>query len=322
MLFKTLLSLAFGGAVFLALGTLLDLDATLAALARLEPSFVPAILALVLGNYALRFLKWHYYLGLVGTPLSVRDSASVFFSGFMMAVTPGKLGEVLKAYLIKRMRGVNMRHTAPVILAERITDVLALMALCLAGTATLAHGGRILVVTSVLMTLLILALSSRRLANLAIATAEKVPVLSRFAHKLDEAYTSMTSLLRLRALVLATLVSIPAWGCECVAFYVVLRSLGDEASSLAGATFIYAFATLIGAVSMVPGGLGATEGSLAGLVITLHGTSGGVAAAATVVIRVMTLWFAVALGAIVFGLERKRFGMGFDEAVSLKADTE
>src|SRR5690606_26784566 len=55
-------------------------------------------LALVPGNFLLRFLKWQYCLA----RLEIRgvrplDSFPVFLSGFVLTVTPGKLGEVFKS---------------------------------------------------------------------------------------------------------------------------------------------------------------------------------------------------------------------------------
>ena len=62
-------------------------------------------------------------------------------------------------------------------------------------------------------------------------------------------------------------------------------------------TFVYAFASLAGAVSMLPGGLGVAEGSLTGLLAGL-GTPLPEAAAATLLVRAATLWLAVAIGVV------------------------
>jgi uncharacterized protein (TIRG00374 family) len=63
------------------------------------------------------------------------------------------------------------------------------------------------------------------------------------------------------------------------------------------ATFVYAFASLAGALSMLPGGLGVAEGSLTALLAGL-GTPLPEAAAATLLVRGATLWLAVALGVV------------------------
>ncbi len=83
----------------------------------------------------------------------------------------------------------------------------------------------------------------------------------------------------------------------CIGFYYVLKGLGIDVV-VATATFIYAFATIFGAVTLLPGGIGTTEGSVTGLLV-LQGVSVIDAAASTFVIRACTLWFAVAIGAAI-----------------------
>ena len=55
------------------------------------------------------------------------------------------------------------------------------------------------------------------------------------------------------------------------------------------------------------GGLGAAEASIAGMLGLLLGLTRDTAAAATLLIRFATLWFAVALGLIVWGFSKKLF---------------
>ena len=83
-------------------------------------------------------------------------------------------------------------------------------------------------------------------------------------------------------------------------------------------TFIYSFATLFGAVTMMPGGVGPTEGSMSGL-LAYEGMALPDAVAATLVIRVCTLWFAVAIGAGALVVFRRRFATGLEDEAELKA---
>jgi uncharacterized protein (TIRG00374 family) len=253
-------------------------------------------------------------------------SAGIFFSGFMMAVTPGKLGEVLKAYLLKRLYGLKMRVTAPVVLAERLTDVIALLALSMAGAATLQYGGRAIAIVAALTVTGVAVLSWRSLMVRLIGLCETLPLVDRIAHKLHPAYDSTAALIAPGPLVWATLLSIPAWAVEGIAFYAIFRNIqtptgpGQTIPPAMGAIFIYSFSTLIGALSMLPGGLGASEAGLAGLAVTLFATPRGTAAAATLVIRIVTLWFAVLLGTMVFASFQSTFGMRFTDVDTVKDD--
>jgi uncharacterized protein (TIRG00374 family) len=122
--------------------------------------------------------------------------------------------------------------------------------------------------------------------------------------KIHEAYDSIYRLIKLRNLVIATGISLVGWFLECLGFFIVLEVFGVHLRILT-ATFIYSFSTILGAASFLPGGLGVTEGSLAGLLI-LANIPKPVSVAATFIIRASTLWFAVIIGAVVFIIFRNR----------------
>jgi len=95
-----------------------------------------------------------------------------------------------------------------------------------------------------------------------------------------------------------------AWGSEGVAFYYIMHLLGSDLS-LQTALFIYAFSMLVGALSFLPGGLGGTEASMVTLLILNH-VAQPQAVAATVLIRMATLWFAVALGVFALNMSERK----------------
>jgi uncharacterized protein (TIRG00374 family) len=102
------------------------------------------------------------------------------------------------------------------------------------------------------------------------------------------------------------LLSTAAWFFECLGYHIILSNFGAELG-LFWASFSYAFATIVGAITMMPGGLGATEGSLTFLVIQ-EGFSKEIAVASTFIVRVVTLWFAVLIGVISVTLYQIKFG--------------
>ena len=55
-----------------------------------------------------------------------RDCADILLAGLAMSITPGKVGEVLKSYLLRRKVGAPIHATAPAVLMERVTDVVAI----------------------------------------------------------------------------------------------------------------------------------------------------------------------------------------------------
>jgi uncharacterized membrane protein YbhN (UPF0104 family) len=294
--------LALAAAVLLAVGVLGDLPQVAGLLARFRWELLPAILALTVLNYLLRLVKWEYYLRLIGAPrIAPMESAGIFFGGLAMTVTPGKVGEWVKSYLLAQRHGVPFAQSAPIILAERLTDGVAMLLLALGGL--LAYGyGRELIVVVALGAVAVVAVTQWRTLSLAIlGRLERLPIVGPRAHHLRDFYESAHRLLRLPALTLAIGLGLISWGGECVAFYLVLVGLGVAPTSelLLQAAFVLAVSTLVGSVSLLPGGLAVAEGSIAGLLLFLGITDQpALAAAATLLIRFATLWFGVALGVV------------------------
>jgi uncharacterized protein (TIRG00374 family) len=288
--------------VFLALFLLGDAGAVADAIAEVDVATLAAIFGLVTLGYVVRFAKWAYYLRELGIDIPFRSSALTFFSGLMLVVTPGKVGEVWKAWFLRDIEGIEVSRTTAVVGAERVTDLLALTGLASLGVLLYDRSAALLGVV-VLGFLGGLALLQWRSACLAlIDRARAIPVISEYAGDIESFYEGSYALFRPRPLATATAISLVAWGLEGVALWLVLDGLADAASVVVG-LFIFGLGSVVGAVSLLPGGLAATEASMVGALLAL-GFSGSVAAAATLVIRVGTLWYGALLGVAVFGVYR------------------
>jgi uncharacterized protein (TIRG00374 family) len=293
-------SLVLAFAVIVALALYADAPRLVEALVHFSWEYLPVILGLTLFNYSLRFVKWQYYLKRLGVSIHWSKSLSIFVSGLSMAITPGKVGELLKSYLLKREAGAAISHTSPIILAERLTDGIAMLVLASVGLALYHFGWEILLALLFLGLAGILFVQNRRLVLALLGWGERLPVLPRFVHLIRAFYESTYALLQWRPLLLAILIGLVSWSGECGALYFVFTGLGvaPGVGLFIKATFILAFASLVGSASGLPGGLGAAEGSVLGLTLLLVSTSAALGAAATLLIRFCTLWFGLGLGVI------------------------
>ncbi len=320
---KLIAGIVIGAMVYLVLVVVSDWEKVKVSMLAFSWSWFPLILGLAFANYILRFFKWDYYLGCLDIKISKRESLIIFLSGLVGTITPGKIGELLKSLLLKNISGVEMSRSAPVIVAERLTDFVAIVIISLAGITVFTVGSNslVLAVVVVVLGLFIGIISQRRLSLWLINIIAKLPVVGRFSEKLFIAYESTFILLKPAPLSVATLWSLAAWMCECVGFWIVLWVLGIECKVLT-ASFIYAFGTMVGVVS--PGGLGVTDGSMVGMLQsgTIMGQENKVgmalAAAATMIVRIATLWFAVFVGIVTLGLFQKRFS-GVSQALDKKS---
>jgi len=302
---RLLLSIIAGLVIFVALSIYADIGAVIQALAKFKWSYIPLILALSLLNYLLRFCKWDYYLRNIGITIKPVDSLAVFLSGLTMTLTPAKLGEVFKSYLLKRLDGTEVSRSVPVVFAERITDLLALLVWAAISFSAFQWGKEVLIIVLTVLLTLIAILRSRRICVKLLKASKSVPFVNRLSDSLVIAYESAYTLFRLRILLVTVLISVVSWGFECLAMYFVLQGFAVSASVLLS-IFVFSFSSLAGAASMIPGGLVVAEGSFTGLLI-LAGISKGIAASATVIIRFCTLWFGVIIGLITLFLTKGKF---------------
>lgn len=284
-----LLGLAFYG----------DLREVGARLAGFDLRLLAPVLALSGVNYALRWARWEMYLRALGVRLSPLDSLSVLLVGFVLSLTPGKAGELGKAWLVRELGGGPARHVVPAVLGERLTDVLGIVLLVALGSLPLPGGPWIAAAALAVVVLLAGLVAWRRGARWAIGLFRRVPWTRRHAVALEEIHDRLRSLLGPGLLAAGLGLSALAWGAEGIGFLVVVRGHGDGAAAFGplAALFDYSVATLAGALSMLPGGLVASEGSLVAL-LDLQGLDASAAASATLITRAATLWFAVALGLV------------------------
>ena len=313
---RVLLAVAFGVICYVALTVYADAAKLKSKLAEFNYWLVLPALGLAGLNYLIRFVKWHYYLGRLEARVPPAESLLVFLAGFVLTVTPGKLGEVVKSYLLREVRGIPMARTAPIVVAERVTDLLALVLLTLVGVFTHRAGVFGILIAVAFVALFLLFIAWRRLALATLRLVARLPVVRRVGHKVEEAYESMATLVQPTPLLVATVLSTIAWFCECVGFYLIIGGFPGAFASLHTATFIYASMTIAGALSFLPGGLGVTEAGMTGLLARLgRGIDGAVAVGATFVTRLCTLWFAVLVGFVALLWLRRRTGRQLNEAV-------
>jgi len=303
---KFFFSLIVGLLVYIAFALYSDWEQLKLALQNFPWIYLVPVIALTLVNYIGRCLRWHWYLRLLGTPIRFWDSARIFGVGMMMVMTPAKAGEFLKPYMVKNVAGTPMSVTAPIILAERLLDGMAMLILAAAGLFVFPNPTARVVAATVLtfFVLFIVILQVRPLALWGLGIGERIPVVKRFAGQLHTFYESSRIVFGLPNLLIALVIGMVCWSATGAAYYVVLQGFGatSGASTLLSAIFIFTISTVIGAAVAMPGGLGGVEGSLVALSIQLLALSTAQATAAALLVRFCTLWFGVLIGVVCFFL--------------------
>ena len=291
--------LVLGFLVLLGLAVLGDLRAVSQTILQFHWQYFFVAICFTLINYTLRFFKWHFYLGQIGVKrLSMFQSLRLFVAGFPLAVTPGKVGEVLKGVWLMRQTNIPVGRGISVVVAERISDGLAVIALSTFGVVAYPRFWPGFLAILALLLAVVIVSQIRPAAYWLMDQADKLSLFRRISQNVREFYEGSFALFQPGATLFAVLLGTISWFGEGVGFYFIFLGLGLQPSFelLMTSIFVLAFSTVIGAVSALPGGLGAAEASIAGLLtLTLH-QSPALVTTATVLIRLATLWFGVGLG--------------------------
>ncbi|HUI29880.1 MAG TPA: lysylphosphatidylglycerol synthase transmembrane domain-containing protein [Candidatus Acidoferrales bacterium] len=308
---KLFISIAIAALIGVAFSFYADFSQLKAAFSAFNYEFIPLAAACASVNYLFRFARWEYYLRVLEIKVPRSQSFGIFISSLSMSVTPGKMGELVKSYFLKSLRAVPISKSAPIVFAERITDFLDLLIISIIGAYSIGYEKRLIIVVALIFVAGIGIIASRSFSMKIIRKAEKISFIAKRIKPIESAYESSHAMLSGKALIISSLIGLAGWFIECLGFLFVLDGL-DIHLKILSASFIYAFSTVVGAVSFLPGGLGATETSLAGLLV-LAKIPKNSAVAATFIIRAATLWFAVIIGVGMLSYMLKHYGAALNE---------
>jgi len=292
----------FAAAVYILMGIYVDVGRLVSIMEKFRWDFFILLLIFTTISYAIRFIKWDFFLKRVGIRLNIWNNLFIFLSGFSMVMTPGKVGEIWKGWLIKDINGEKLNKTVPVVIIDRITDVLGLIILSMLGIIYYMEGVYIIIVLLLLFSGFIIAIRSKTISGKIILLLEKR--MGKHAENIKMMHATFEILMKPAGLILMSFVSALAWFFECLVMYFTILGFG-QSISITVSTFIFSFASLAGAVSMVPGGLGVAEGSISGM-LQYFGTAPAVSVAITIIVRSVTLWYGTIIGLSVYFIFNKK----------------
>ncbi len=255
------------------------------------------IIPLVIVSWFIRGFRWNMLLRSLQIKISVKESLQIFFAGMAFGITPAKIGEVIKSHLLKKDHSQPISKTAPIVFVERYYDLVGIIAILLIGM-WFVNLQKILIVVLFIVAMSLMFLSQQKdLFESILKKMSKIPLLRRYATNILLSYDSISSLLKPKIYAKAISYSVIAWGVESLAVFFIFEGfnihLGFPIIAL-----IFTSSTLLGGISLVPGGVGITEGSMLGFL--LHYRIDYITSFSLVLlIRLLTLWMSVIVGFIV-----------------------
>ena len=263
--------------------------------------------ALAVGSYLTTFpfrgLRWQRLLAHNGTRLPVRPLTEVIFlSWFVNSVMPGKVGDVYRAYLLKREFGLSISRTVGTVLAERVADIVMLVSvLGISGAIVLGDhvDPRITRILEFGWAGVVLMLGGLWVMHrygsviVRVLPARIQETYHRFAGGTFASFRNPHVLALLTAL---------AWASEAGRLYCVVRSLGVAITPVESLFTVAAISLAL--IIPTPGGLGGVEAAFIG-VMPLFGVPPSVAIVVAFLDRLISYYGIIATGLPAFVLSRR-----------------
>jgi len=251
----------------------------------------------VLVSFALRFVKWDYYIKKLGLKVSSRKNLAVYMSVYSMDITPGRIGRVVAAFTLNRITKIKFAQIVPIVTMDIFTDFLGTAVLALIASLYLNKYVVYVVTIDLLLLIPFLFILNdwlyKRIKN-SMKTSRFLKLFSIYG---DEYYASQSVLNTPRVYLTSLVFTLPAEFFCGMALYFTLRSIGIM-SKISESIFAYSSTLVFGMLSGMPGGIGVTDGTLVALLGSVYHLSASVSSAATIMVRMATLWFGVGLGAV------------------------
>jgi len=254
-----------------------------------------SLLFLSLLSYFLRLGRWYFFLKPLESSIGFMKHLLIYFSGFAMTTTPGKAGETIRSLFLSPI-GIKYHQSLAAFFSERLLDVVAVVTLSLLLFASSFPEYQLWIILSALFALSITLFLRSELITLLIKRFLK--------HKskvlLIAFQQQVSNFLSNQSLLVALPLSLAAWTAQGYGLYLIVDALGLESNPLL-IIGIYNISILAGAMSFIPGGIGATEVAITLLLVHL-GMDTSLALIASMICRGMTLWVAIGIGVLSMGI--------------------
>ena len=257
--------------------------------------YLPFIIPLIPLTWGVLFLRWNLLLKNSAIDIPLKDNFMIFISGFALGVTPGKVGELIKAQLLKNKFNIPRSKTAPLVIVERFYDFFAIAIISLFGILVFEYSIYIFTILAIGIIIFLTITSSEKLFLKFLQKIEKIKFLRNFSSELPKSFTIIQKSTRGKIFPLSIILSVIFWILDSIIAYLTLLSFGIDIIDYFVLMSIYTSSIILGVISFLPLGIGVVEGSLVGF-LSLNGIEFSLATVIVVFIRFFTRWIGVMAG--------------------------
>ena len=278
------------------------------ALEHFQLALIAPIVLLSLAVYLLQGIRWHFLLKDVGTKLRLRDTILINLAGqTITAIVP--LGDLTRAAFASAADGTDFGTVAATVTVQELSYMLWLMLSALPAILALGYGLAAVIPVALGIALIVVVLTVSPVFCRFHDLVAHIPFLNRLLPAIDDLQQETSTLLRRSDALALTVLDAARVVVAVTTFWLVVQGLEPGRIGWWQAAFVLALSTIGGAVSLIPGGVGANEASVAALLIFL-GVSSGSAGAAAIIQRGLMTGLSLVLGFSAYALINKRLHLG------------
>ena len=284
---------------------------TLAAMRNAKIYFVLAAFIIYYLSFPIRTFRWRMLLENVGyteengihLPKFWKLLEIIYVSWFANVIVPAKLGDLYRAYLLRREAGLPASRTFGTVLAERLLDLIVLLLLFIPSVIISLHENlppQLVIGLKITMMLVVVGILGLFMLRM-FPTQIGMVVPKRFRGYYNQFQEG--TLGSFRRIPTLTGLTVCVWACEALRFFFIALALnlisGSFIHVMSASLFIALGEALLTAVPFTGGGIGLVEGGMLAM-ISLFTPNTSLALAAIVIDRAISLFSVLVIGFFVF----------------------
>ena len=267
-------------------------------ISNFKTNYLPLILLLVSVSWIPMIVKWHFLLKNCEIDIPLRKSIAVFLSGSAFTgITPGQVGALIKSQILKTSSNIPRTKTVPIIMIENVYDLIGAIIASIIGIIILGIQPYLIIIGILVLTIIFFFMYYRPASELFFKRITKTKFFSKRVDNISEFNKIIQKSTNPKVATICILLAVTYWFIISIAVYYTLIAFDINILDYLEVLAIFTTSILLGAISLIPGGIGIAEGSIAGL-LTLNGIDVSTALILSVMIRILTLWYSVSVGFI------------------------
>lgn len=277
-----------------------DVNQVIKSITSMKLEFIPLVLLLILIAVFIKSIRQYYFLKLCKIKIPFKENILIYLSGLSLIFTPGGVGGVVKTKFFKDNHGVPIKNTIPVIIMELYHEFLGIV--IITGITVLFYDfieAKIaFVIGSVFIAVVYGALRYQKIFLLLSRFLNKISIFRKIDEDGEESHKSLQILTSPSKVIISSVMTIFSMMFDLLSVYLIFLALDINKLNFIVESQSYLTAFLLGQLSFLPNGVGVTDVSFIGILVSRK-LDLALATSAVLAVRFINLWAKTGIGLIV-----------------------